>query len=1041
MINQTGVRGAWYLSLIIILSTTTLEILGLHGNRVFAQSNIVPDDTLGRESSRVVPLDANGLPVDAIRGGATRGINLFHSFKEFNVGERRGAYFINTNNNLQNILTRVTGNNPSNILGTLGIVNDRGITSNPNLFLINPNGIIFGENARLDVSGSFVGTTADGIQFGDRGFFSATEPEAPQLLTVNPSALFFNQVAAASIQSNSARLQVSNGQNLFLVGGNIDIDTARLTALGGRIEIGGLSEIGTIGLSLHGNNQGLSFPDEVEGSDIILQNFSIINTAGSGGGNIGIHARNLNISGSGIFTGIRGGVGNINSQAGNIELNSTKKINIDGGSLIWNIVGSGALGNAGNINVKTRKVSVNNAILRTATQGTGNGGKITIEADEKVSFDGGQARNIIESDGVGNSGDISITSRELSITNGGQIASLNFGQGNLGNVNINIRDIVLLDGVSHTGLESRIRSEVDNEAKGNSGSLIINTGTLSVKNGGRLASSTFGEGNAGNILIQARNNVVFNDGDVFSTVEAGARGQGGNLNINAGKLSVINSSELVTATSGQGDAGKVVINARDIASFGSNSTIFSKVNSDGVGKGGDIRINSGVLSVSNGSKLLANTSGQGDAGNVIIDTSDNVSFDAGDAFTNNTGANAVGNGGNISITTGSLFVSNGGQLVANTSGQGNAGNIIIKARDTVSFDGEDKNISGVVSAALSSVEQSAVGSGGNIKINTDSLLLANGAQLLTDTLGKGDAGNITIHARNRVLFNGVGRQKTPSGTLSDTFFASTGQGGDINITAGKLSLTNGALVNARSFGRKKAGNIFIDVNGNLKANDGEISTRSFISEGGAINITAKNMRLFGDSKIRTDVANGTGSGGDITLTADTIVALDKSDILSFSDDGKGGDITFKTEGFFSSSQFLPASPITNRDDLNNLDENNRVDVNASGIVSGNITGIPDTTFIQDSLTELPENQIDTNALISQSCIARSDDADTTFIITGSGGFPQSPGNADISNYPTNRVRGIPKTTSRQWKKGDPIMEPDGVYRLADGRLALSRECG
>lgn len=145
-----------------------------------ASAQLNPDNTLGNESSIVVPLDSNGLPIDAIGGGAIRESNVFHSFEEFNVDLGRIAYFLNNDNNLQNIVTRVTGNNPSNILGTLGIFNLRGITSNPNLYLINPNGVLFGEQARLDLRGSFVATTADKIEFGKEKFFSATNPEIPQ---------------------------------------------------------------------------------------------------------------------------------------------------------------------------------------------------------------------------------------------------------------------------------------------------------------------------------------------------------------------------------------------------------------------------------------------------------------------------------------------------------------------------------------------------------------------------------------------------------------------------------------------------------------------------------------------------------------------------------------------------------------------------------------------------------------------------------------------------------------------------------------------
>ncbi|MEM9906156.1 MAG: hypothetical protein AAF921_14150 [Cyanobacteria bacterium P01_D01_bin.44] len=77
----------------------------------WAQSNIVPNDTLGPNQSGVVPLDTQGFPVDVIDGGVIFGGNLFHSFLEFNVDEARGAYFFNGSQNIENILSRVTGNN------------------------------------------------------------------------------------------------------------------------------------------------------------------------------------------------------------------------------------------------------------------------------------------------------------------------------------------------------------------------------------------------------------------------------------------------------------------------------------------------------------------------------------------------------------------------------------------------------------------------------------------------------------------------------------------------------------------------------------------------------------------------------------------------------------------------------------------------------------------------------------------------------------------------------------------------------------------
>ncbi|MEG4910784.1 filamentous hemagglutinin N-terminal domain-containing protein, partial [Microcoleus sp. F8-C4] len=197
-------------------------ILGGMSDRVNAQ--IVPDRTLGVENSVVTPdVNIRGIESDRIDGGATRGANLFHSFSDFNVGQGRGVYFANPSG-IENILTRVTGSNSSNILGRLGVL------GGANLFLLNPNGIVFGPNASLDIQGSFLATTAGRIQLGDSGYFSAAEPQTSSLLSVSPGALFFNAVAnqPTSIINQG---NLSTGKDLTLSAGNLDLQ-GQLLALG-----------------------------------------------------------------------------------------------------------------------------------------------------------------------------------------------------------------------------------------------------------------------------------------------------------------------------------------------------------------------------------------------------------------------------------------------------------------------------------------------------------------------------------------------------------------------------------------------------------------------------------------------------------------------------------------------------------------------------------------------------------------------------------------------------------------------------------------
>ncbi|MEM9543100.1 MAG: filamentous hemagglutinin N-terminal domain-containing protein [Cyanobacteria bacterium P01_E01_bin.42] len=115
-----------------------------------AIAQIVPDSTLGNENSVVVPISTQ---LEHIQGGALRGRNLFHSFEQFGIQNGHSAYFVNPAL-VENIFSRVTGANVSEIFGTLGVLGEA------NLYLINPNGIIFGENASLDITGSFTATTA-----------------------------------------------------------------------------------------------------------------------------------------------------------------------------------------------------------------------------------------------------------------------------------------------------------------------------------------------------------------------------------------------------------------------------------------------------------------------------------------------------------------------------------------------------------------------------------------------------------------------------------------------------------------------------------------------------------------------------------------------------------------------------------------------------------------------------------------------------------------------------------------------------------------
>jgi filamentous hemagglutinin family protein len=305
-----------------IAAWTNILFLGLLPvEGALAQSNVVPDDTLGPNQSGVISLDASGFPVDVINGGLASGSNLFHSFSEFNVSAGQGVYFFNPSNDIANILSRVTGGTRSEILGTLGIANAAGVSSQPNLIFLNPNGILFGPNASLDLPATFIATTADAVQLGQFGLFDAVNPDNSTLLSVDPSALLFGQGPNSPIVNQASTglaiagrihpvstprliltngqaipipsgLQVADGQSLLLIGGDILLDQSSLSSVGGSIDVGSIQSSSRVDLVPTVEGFRADYSDVTEFGNITLST-ALLNASGVNSGRIQLQANRI----------------------------------------------------------------------------------------------------------------------------------------------------------------------------------------------------------------------------------------------------------------------------------------------------------------------------------------------------------------------------------------------------------------------------------------------------------------------------------------------------------------------------------------------------------------------------------------------------------------------------------------------------------------------------------------------------------------------------------------------------------------------------
>ena len=454
----------------ICLAAGILCLLPTH-----AIAQVTPD---GSTSTTV---DNNG-SVSTINEGDRSGTNLFHSFDGFSVPNGNEAFFNNAAD-IENIFSRVTGGNISNIDGLIR-------ANSANLFLINPAGVIFGDGARLDLGGAFYGGSADSILFPDGVEFSANDLAAP-VLTINaPIGLNFrNEPAAVSVQSNNLS---TTGQDFNLFGGEINFDSGTINALGNNINLGAVSSAGTVTLD---ENLNLDF-SSVSLADITFTN-SQLNVNGSGGGEINIDARNVNLSDNSTFSAGINSDASTSESAGNIVINATETVTLNSGSIIRNNISQTSSGDAGNIFITANSLSLaDNSRLSTISAGNGNTGNITLNIAENTTLSGtAEIKSEISEGGIGNGNNIQINSASLSLTDNSKLLA-------------------------------------DVKGSGDGGDIIINANTVDLKGQSDFSTNLSGQGNAGSINIQASNSITL-EGSTFQTrVLSGGAGNAGSIDIN-----------------------------------------------------------------------------------------------------------------------------------------------------------------------------------------------------------------------------------------------------------------------------------------------------------------------------------------------------------------------------------------------------------------------------------------------------------------------------------------------------------------------------
>lgn len=752
----------------------------------------------------------NGHYLIRAANGTQHGGNLFHSFGVFNVPTGGSANFDGPNS-VSNIIGRVTGGQFSSIDGVI-----RSLIPGANLFLVNPAGILFGPNAALDVTGSFYATSAHYVALGSDGRFNS-DPNTASVLTSAPPSAFGFLGPPQPIGIFGSGLTGATARGLVFAGGDITIQNAIVSAPAGSLNFGSLAQAGEIALA-----SGAALPVGAAGGAITVLNSALSASSSGGlpGGRVVIRGGLLTLESSNV------GVVNDSAQAAQgVVIEATAELVLRNSAI--GAVSSGS-GSGGDIGIHAPLVTLEGSGILSTASAAADGGAIDVQASSVVVRDGSR----IDSSAIsGDSGALRVTAAESitlargtgnpSVAETG-IFSTSAGSGAGGAIALVAPSIGIHDAI--------VETQANGPGRAGNISLVVDRLTLSES--GRISSSAFSAGAAGNVTIVAGDSIVVTGpGDpgrfpgIFSAAFEG--GAGGNIAITAPAIEITNA--------------------------------FISADGFGSGPSGAIVIDTARLALAEGGVLSSGSSAPGPGGRVSVTASESVTIkgqNAGGRRSAISGENrGAGEGSEIAITAPLLSIEQGG-----------------------------------ITAAAS-----GAGSGGGIRIEAERVELLRGAQISSGSAGAGDAGSVTIDAAESITLAGSDAG-TPSGVFVRTFGAGNGgtvllraphvvvdggavnvntegagAAGDIGIVAERVELRNGALLDSSTSAAGRGGRIDIAASGSITVS-GDADHPTAISttaqgpgSAGGIVIAAPSVIL--DGGIVTGDASGLGGGGDITIDA------------------------------------------------------------------------------------------------------------------------------------------------------------------------------
>ena len=648
-----------------------------------------------------------------ISGGTTAGNNLFHSFSNFNLGTGNTADF-NVSGNITNILARVTGG-PSTVDGTItSTLGAGGPLSSANLFFINPAGILFTANAQVNLGGSFIASTASYVKFSDGSSFygDLNHPIQDAGLTMAPvSAFGFLTPTPQPVSFTGSQITMQANTGLHVIAGDITVD--------------------------QGSPNGVA----EQGANLAAPSGALTLFSAASAGEVPF---SLASPGSGYATAPF-------SALGNITVQNQSSAFIDG-------VGGG------NMVIRGGKITVDNSFVTSGNTGAVAGGNISVQADQLSVTGGGFIATDCEPGATGNAGSISLNvAGALEVAGAGsQISANTDSAGNGGDIGITAGSIDLNGG--------DIFSVPNAGTSGNGGNVTVNAGSMSMEGNSRVSTFTAGTGDAGTVNLTLASSLSMTDTSAI-VADTYSPGNGGNVNITAAQVNLsgqalisANTAKLFPTIPASANGGNVTIQAGSLSIQGTGSEppnslgITALTESDSTGDAGVISVTAGTLSLNGGAIISSSSLSLGEGGSVSVNTAQGTLSGQSSI----SAASELTTAGSVQVTASDSFSLLSGSSIS-TSAANDGGDINLKiGRMLYLLDSEIVAYAGVVSVP----GQQVGGSGGNINIDPEFVVLNNSLISANDLSGLGQNGNITNSAEffftNDSLLHATGTiQTTP----------------------------------------------------------------------------------------------------------------------------------------------------------------------------------------------------------------------------------------------------------------------------------------